>query len=43
MSSELLEKDNSMATPQHMTYDSEKAGYTDDGLVRGEAKAVSTY
>jgi yeast amino acid transporter len=37
----VLEKDNASGTPP-MQYDAEKTGYTDDGLVRGEAKAVST-
>jgi hypothetical protein len=40
MSSEALEKNTrSAGTPPHAQYDAERTGYTEDGLVRGEAKA----
>jgi hypothetical protein len=39
MSSEALEKDTRSAGNPHAQYDAERTGYTEDGLVRGEAKA----
>ena len=41
MSSEALEKDTRSAgtPPSNPQYDAEKTGFTEDGLVRGEAKA----
>jgi hypothetical protein len=44
MSAEAIEKDNNSTGSRNEdapTYDAEKAAYTEDGLVRGETKAVS--